>query len=150
MIHDFCSYRGLLVLSGVTTELPAIENPHLIRADDGLTALWAGAVDDVWKLGKARGVGGPWKESAVRAGEPSDPYLMTGYDRKSMTLTSDRDVSVVAEVDAAGNGTWVVYERFKLTAAQPRQHEFADAFSAYWIRFTAKPDCIISVTLHYQ
>ena len=106
MIHDFCSYRGLLVLSGVAADLSAVNNPHLIRSDDGQAALWAGAVDDVWKLGKPRGVGGPWKESAVRAGEASDPYLMTGYDRKTVTLESDRAVMVVAEVDPAGNGTW--------------------------------------------
>jgi hypothetical protein len=41
---------------------------------EGLS-LWLGATDDVWKLGKAVGVGGPWRDSLVTAGEPSDPYL---------------------------------------------------------------------------
>jgi hypothetical protein len=81
-VHDFCSYRGLLILSGVARETPA-DNPHIIRSTDGNAALWAGAVDDLWKLGKARGQGGPWKDAAVKAGEASDPYLLTGYDKKT-------------------------------------------------------------------
>ena len=150
MIHDFCSYRGLLVLSGVAADLSAVNNPHLIRSDDGQAGLWAGAVDDVWRLGKPRGLGGPWHETAVRPGEASDPYLMTGYDRKTVTLESDRAVMVVAEVDPAGNGTWVMYDRFDLAAREARRHDFTEAFSAYWIRFTAGSDCVISVMLHYR
>jgi hypothetical protein len=46
-------------------------------------------VDDLWKLGKAVGRGGPWLLAAVKPGEPSDPYLMTGYDRKTIRLAHD-------------------------------------------------------------
>ena len=78
-ISDFCSYRGLLVLSGLSTEAPA-DNKHIIRSDDGKTALWVGAIDDLWRLGKPHGTGGPWKRSQVKAGEPSDPFLIGGFD----------------------------------------------------------------------
>ena len=50
-------------------------------------SVWVGAVDDLWSLGRPRGEGGPWKDAAVKAGEPSDPYLMTGYEKKSLTLS---------------------------------------------------------------
>jgi hypothetical protein len=60
-IHDFCSYSGLFLMSGVAADAPA--NPHILRSDDGRAALWAGAIDDVWKLGKPRGLGGPWRDS---------------------------------------------------------------------------------------
>lgn len=149
MIHDFCSYRGLLVLSGVAGDAPA-ENPHLIRSDDGKAALWVGSVDDAWLLGKPRGDGGPWKDTAVKAGEASDPYLMTSYDRKSLVLTSSCDTTVTAEIEIAGSDRWVVYQRFEVKAGQPLKHEFADGFSAYWIRFTAAADCTASAMLDYR
>ena len=84
-IHDYASYRGLMLISGVDADAPAGE--HIIRSDDGRVALWAGAVDDLWKLGKPRGTGGPWKNSAIKAGVPSDPYLATGFDRKRLTVS---------------------------------------------------------------
>ena len=46
-------------------------------------------VDDLWRLGKPRGIGGPWKNTEVKAGEPSDPYVMTAYDRKQVNLTGE-------------------------------------------------------------
>lgn len=149
MIHDFCSYRGLLICSGVAGDMPR-DNPHIIRSDDGKAALWAGAVDDAWKLGKPRGQGGPWKDSKVKAGVFSDPYLMTAYDRKKLTLTSDQPATITAEIEIAGNGTWVVYERFQVSAGKSMEHGFPDAFSAYWIRFSADRDCTASATLEYD
>jgi len=68
-IHDFCSYCGLVILSGVANNAPA-DNPHILRSTDGKTALRAGSVDDLWNLGKARGKGGPWKDRAVKAVKP--------------------------------------------------------------------------------
>ncbi|MFM7742674.1 MAG: hypothetical protein ACKO8X_04180, partial [Verrucomicrobiota bacterium] len=53
-VHDYCSYRGLLVLSGVSPEA-ARDDRHVIRSDDGQAAVWVGAADDLWKLGKPRG-----------------------------------------------------------------------------------------------
>ena len=52
-------------------------------------------------LGKPRGDGGPWKDTKVKAGTASDPYLMTAYDRKSLTLSADRDVTLTAEIAVA-------------------------------------------------
>jgi len=146
-IHDFCSYRGLLILTGVAGTAP---NPHIIRSDDGKAALWAGAVDDLWQLGKPRGHGGPWLDSQVKAGIPSDPFLMTAYDKKSLTLQADRDVAVRMEVDITGTGTWVLAETFNLTAKTPLQHSFPAAFSAYWVRFVAASDCGASAQLRYE
>jgi hypothetical protein len=149
MIHDFCSYRGLLILSGVANDI-SMDNPHIIRSDDGKAALWAGAADDLWKLGKPRGKGGPWLRTAVKAGEASDPYLMTAYDRKALTLSADRDVTVTMEIDIAGDGTWVVCARFPLRSGRSFDHEFPEAFSAYWARFTADADCTATAQLLYE
>lgn len=149
MVHDFCSYRGLFIASGVST-VDALKSEHIIRSEDGKAALWAGAVDDLWKLGKPRGEGGPWLNTPVKAGEVSDPYLMTAYDKKSLTLSSSADATVTIEVDIAGDGSWVTYNKVPLKAGVNFAETFPDAFSAYWIRFTSDKDAKLSAQLSYH
>lgn len=148
-VHDFCSYRGLVIFSGIAKDAPT-DNPHILRSTDGKTALWAGAVDDLWKLGKVRGKGGPWKDTAVKSGEVSDPYLLTGYDKKHLVLTADQATTITAEVELTGDGNWVKHHTFTLKAGETLEHTFPDAFSAYWIRFTSDTDCTATATLTYE
>ncbi|QDT15718.1 hypothetical protein [Alienimonas californiensis] len=148
-IHDYCSYRGLLVLSGIDLS-DAGDNPRVIRSADGKAAVWVGAIDEAWKLGKPVGRGGPWQDTKVTAGAPSDPYLMTGYDRKSLTLSADRPTEITVEVDVAGDGTWMPYKTFRITPDAPVQHTFPEAFSAYWVRTTADADATATAQLSYD
>ena len=127
-IHDFCSYRGLLILTGIRP-FSAADNPHVRRSEDGKAAVWAGAIDDLWKMGKPRGVGGPWKETEVTPGRQSDPYLMTGYDKKTLFLSHDapKPITMDLEVDITGEGNWVSYQRFVVSSGQKLTHRFPDA-----------------------
>jgi len=135
-IKDYASYRGLLVLSGVRSDA---RGEHIVRSDDGKCALWVGAVDDLWQLGKPRGIGGPWKNTAVTANQPSDPYLLTGYDRKRVQLShqSTEPVRFRLEVDMSGDGHWVTYREFTVAPSAPTEHVFPTAFGAYWVRVAA-------------
>ncbi|MEN9991733.1 MAG: hypothetical protein RLZZ224_1435 [Verrucomicrobiota bacterium] len=148
MIHDYCSWHGLLLFTGVETK--PNDNSHIIRSADGKAALWAGVIDDVWKLGKPRGLGGPWKDQAVKSGTASDPYLMTGFDQKSLEIKSDQDTTILIEVDLSGYGNWVTYQSVPVKAGKAFAHRFDDAFSAYWIRFTSSADATVSAQLTYQ
>ncbi len=148
MIHDFCSWRGLLLMSGIADG--SASNPHVIRSADGKAALWAGVIDDVWKLGKPRGEGGPWKNTAVKKGDVSDPYLITGFDRKSMALASSVNTTIIVEVDISGWGDWVVYQKFAVEAGKELNHRFEDAFSAYWVRCTSEADASVSAQFLYE
>jgi len=150
-IHDFCSYRGLFVMTGLSPDLPE-GNPHIIPSADRGCALWVGAIDDVWRMGKPRGYGGPWMETAVAKDAPSDPYLMTGYDRKTLTLTnSSRDpVRIRVELDITGSGTWRTYRELAVQAGETVTHEFPAGFEAYWLRTTADHDGTFSAQLTYE
>ena len=46
------------------------------------------------ELGKPRGRGGPWLDTETQASTPSEPYLMTGYDHKQLTLTAENEVAI--------------------------------------------------------
>ena len=148
-IHDFCSFRGLFVMTGTHRDAPS-GNPHLIRSADGRATLWAGAIDDIWRMGKVRGTGGPWKSTAVKAGETSDPFLMTGYDRKSLQLSATSEAIITAEVDVSGNGDWMAIKTFHLKPDEFIIHHFPDAFSAYWIRFRSDRATTATATLEYR
>src|SRR5690606_19164427 len=67
-LHDYCSWRGLMIISGIETA--AVDNRHLIRSDDGQVAVWVGTIDDLWRFGKPRGTGGPWKHTPVKSHQP--------------------------------------------------------------------------------
>lgn len=146
-VHDFCSFRGLFIVSGIATNAPT-DNTHILHSDDGKTALWAGAIDDIWQLGKPRGQGGPWKDTPVKAGVPSDPYLMTAYDKKSLHLSTTTPCTITAEVDLTGDGNWVTYQEFPIE--EETTYQFPDSFSAYWIRFLTSTDTTASAILRYR
>src|SRR5690606_33963169 len=109
-ITDFCSWNGLLVLAGVKPG--ATNDGHVFADEEQKTALWFGGVDDLWKLGKPVGNGGPWKDTAVKAGQQSDPFLMTGYDRKTLTLSADTETTVTVEIDFDHQSGWHRYKTF--------------------------------------
>jgi hypothetical protein len=149
LVHDYCSYRGLFIISGIANNTPD-NNPHIIRSSDGKTALWAGTIDDIWKLGKPRGQGGPWKDSAVKKDTPSDPYLLTAYDKKTLTLTADKAITLTAEIDLTGEGRWATYQTFEVKPGAETDHTFPEEFQAYWIRFKSSEDCTATAQLVYE
>jgi len=149
-VTDFGGYRGLFLMSGVKADAPAGE--HIIRSEDGKAALWAGAIDDLWKLGKPRGEGGPWKKTKVKAGQPSDPYLMWGYDKRTLTLSHDakQAVNVKVELDLTGTGMWVTYQEAGVKAGAGISIEFEPAVQARWVRVTADAACTATAQLKYE
>jgi hypothetical protein len=140
-IFDFTSWRGLLVLSG--NLISGKPDKHYVRSEDGKVGLWLGNVDDLWKLGPPRGEGGPWLKTPVKAGRPSDRYLMTGYDRKSVRLSQEgqSEVRMTIEVDVTGENTWHSYQVISVPAGRTVEHTFPLGFSAHWVRMKAEQDC---------
>lgn len=149
-IADFCTWRGLMVLAGCRAD--AKPDGHVFAASDGSMALWFGQIDDLWKLGKPVGTGGPWKDTAVKAGAPSDPYLMTGYDRKTLRLghTANRPVTVRVEIDYSNRDFWKAYGEFAVKPGETLVHEFPADFSAHWVRVVANADCTATAQLDYR
>jgi len=142
-IPDFCSWRGMLVMAG-DQAAPTGGNLYVGEAQ---SSLWFGKTDDLWQFGKPQGWGGPWHQTKVEPGVPSDPFLMTGFDHKCLHLCHDqqRTIRFLVEVDFLGNGSWQPYE--SLTVAGYRHHEFPAGFSAHWVRLTAEEPC--TATAHF-
>ncbi len=158
IIPDFCYWRGLFVMAG-----------NQIDHDQGQpqSGLWFGNIDDLWNMGKPSGWGGPWWQTPVKAGQPSDPFLMTGFDKKVVHLAHEetKSVTFAIEVDFLGNGSWMTYKIVEVPG-NPRtnrgvlglpaegqgyvHHEFPDGFSAHWVRVTVDTDCKATVYFMYN
>jgi len=149
-VTDYGGYRGLFLMSGVKPEVPAGE--HILRSDDGKAALWAGAVDDLWKLGKPRGEGGPWLKTKTKAGQPSDPYLLWGYDKRTLTLSQNgtKTATLKVELDLTGTGLWVTYQEARLAAGAELRMEFKPEVQARWLRVTSDTACTATAQLRYE
>jgi len=148
-IHDYASYRGLLVMTGLDNES---SNAHIITSDDGKAKVWAGTIDDLWKLGKPVGEGGPWKNTQVQGGKSSDPYLIGFYDKKNVKISHDSKqvVTFTIEVEPIGHGPWMKYKEVIVKPNETFDFNFPSGFQARWIRFSADKDCIASAWLTYK
>ncbi len=149
-IYDYCTWRGLLVLSGAKPE--AAGDGHVFPLPDPQTALWFGCVDDLWKLGKPVGVGGPWKNTQVAKDELSDPYLMTGFDRKKLTLSHDAQepVQFRIEVDYSNRDFWKPYGTVTVPAGETATVDFPVGYSAHWARLATDRHCRATAVFLYE
>jgi hypothetical protein len=150
-IHDYASYRGMLIMTGVQIDDDK-DDLHIIRSEDGKAAVWAGVIDDLWKLGKPTGYGGPWKDSEVEANIPSDPYLIGFYDQKELSLshTSSEPILFTVEADPSGHGPWMKWQEIRVESGETYTYTFPDSFQARWIRFTTDQNCTATAWLEYR
>lgn len=150
-INDYASYRGMLIMTGMNPK-EGKDNPHVIISEDGKAAVWAGVIDDLWKMGKPTGKGGPWKGTSVKAGEPSDPYLIGFYDKRTLSLSHDlqEPVTFSIEVESVGHGPWMIYKEVAVAPGKTFEYEFPDHVQARWIRFTADKSAVATAWLNYE
>ncbi len=143
IVPDFCHWRGLFVMAGDQTD-NAVGQPQ--------SGLWFGQIDDLWQMGKPAGWGGPWWNTPVKAGEISDPFLMTGFDKKVVHLMHDAggEVAFRIEIDFLGNGTWATYRSVTVPPKGYVHHAFPDGFSAHWVRLRVDTACKTTAYLMYN
>ena len=146
IIPDYCAFRGLFAVGGNQTS-PNHDNNAL--GGQPQSGLWFGKTDDLWSWGKPQGWGGPWWKSDVKKDAPSDPFLLTGFQRKMLHIRTDRTATFSVEIDFMGDGTWVHYDRIHVPASGYAKHIFPDGFSAHWLRLTPLADCRATASLFF-
>lgn len=147
IIPDYCAFRGLLALAGNQTT-PNNDNNSV--AGQPQSGIWFGITDDLWKWGKPQGWGGPWRRTPVKAGQTSEPFLMTGFDKKVLHLrqTGASSATFRIEVDIIG-GEWVEYEKVTVGASGYKYHVFPPGFSAHWVRIVSETNCTATAEFIY-
>jgi hypothetical protein len=145
-IPDYCSFRGMLAIAGNENTPNSEANTVVGQPQSGI---WFGKTDDLWSWGKPQGWGGPWRKQAVQKDQPSEPFLMTGFDKKVLHLKSDKPAAFQVQIDFLGDGTWEHYERITTGASGYAYHVFPSGFSAHWVRIIPETDCTASAEFIY-
>ena len=144
-IGDYASFCGLLIMTGIDTETTG--NPHIIRSTDKHSAVWAGAIDDLWMMGQPMGHGSLWRHTHIHAKEYSDPFLVGFYEQKTIKLTnhSTHPVTFTIEADPNGSGEWMTCEEITVKGGKRESHTFPASFQARWLRVCADADVVATV-----
>lgn len=145
-IPDYCAFRGLFAVAGNQTT-PNRDNNAV--AGQPQSGLWFGKTDDLWNWGKPAGQGGPWWNAAVRKDVPSDPFLMTGFDKKMVHISTDQAADFRIEIDFTGMEDWKSYERCSTGSDGYTRHIFPSGFSAHWVRLVPEADCRATAVFFY-
>ena len=148
VLGDFCSWKGMLVLGADNASPSGGKNVTTAEPQSGL---WFGKTDDLWGFGRPSGWGGPWWRTRVRADEPSDPYLMTGFQEKCLHVENHgEDAAVVdLEVDVHGDGSFRRSARLAVGPGELTTHVFPSGFSAHWVRVVSDTATTASAQLFY-
>ncbi len=133
IVPDFCHFNGYFVMA-------SDQNDHAVGQPQ--SGLWWGNIDDLWAFGKPSGWGSVWTQENVKGGEVSDPFLMTGFDKKAVSLVCNpnENVTIDIEVDISGRGEWRTLKRLTGGSdgisgiAGMANYQFPDGFAAHWVR----------------
>ena len=150
-INDYVSYRGMVVMTGIDASKTS-SNPHIFQSADKKCTVWAGVIDDLWKLGKPVGKGGPWVNTAVEANVPSDAYLFGMYDDRTLTLSqkSTKTVEITVQLDPTGDNVWMNYKTFRVEPDKQVVFKLPKTVQARWIRFVSNEKAIATAWLEYK
>ncbi len=74
---------------------------------------------------------------------------MTGYDKGTVSVTTDTNVNITFEVDGDLNG-WHHYKTLQASAGETIEHVFPDGYSAHWIRTVAHKACTTTICFKYE
>ncbi|MCM8768615.1 MAG: hypothetical protein NC911_02885 [Candidatus Omnitrophica bacterium] len=149
IIGDFCSWNGLLGLAGDQTTPINDSNPFVGQPQANL---WFGKTDDLWHFGgKPAGWGGPWWETAVKPGQVSDPFLMTGFTPGCLHVNFQGGLTtrLSLEVDFQGTGNWQPYTEIEVKKGYA-SYVFPEGFASHWIRLIAHASGTATAQLFYR
>ena len=88
----------------------------------------------------------------MQGGVPSDPFLMTNFHRKSLSLSHDatQPVTFTVEVDFFATGEWSVYGTFTVEPGKGFTHAFPAGYAAHWVRLRADRGCVATAEFTYE
>ncbi|MBC2600345.1 hypothetical protein [Puniceicoccus vermicola] len=87
----------------------------------------------------------------MTAVNPSDAYLMYGYDEKELTLphASPSAVTFTIEVDFQADYTWYEHTTLTVQPGETLTYTFPAGFRAHWVRVTSDTNTTASAQFLY-
>jgi hypothetical protein len=143
IVPDFCFWRGMFVMAGDQTD-KGMGQPQ--------SGLLFQNIDDLWGYGKPQGWGDVWQDDTLSSGQESDPFLMTGFDKKIIHFKNygNQKVKFKIEIDFQGNNTWSEYKTVSVLPGAYQFEIFPDGYSAHWVRVTVDKTTVATVGFMYN
>lgn len=143
IVPDFCFWRGMFVLAGDQTD-HGVGQPQ--------SGLLFQNIDDLWKYGKPGGWGAVWLNDSVKSGEISDPFLVKGFDKKTVHFNNKGKITVefTLEIDFLGNGEWNTYSKILVKPGGYSFYTFPDGYDANWARIKVNTSSIVTSQFVYN
>jgi len=104
------------------------------------------------ELWKTCGMGAVWLNDSVKSGEISDPFLMTGFDKKTIHLNNNGEnmVEFKIEIDFLGDGEWNTFKTIKVNAHEYSFYTFPNGYNAHWVRLIVDKSSIVTGQFMYN
>lgn len=143
LIPDFCFWRGLFVMASDQTD-HGVGQPQ--------SGLLFQNIDDLWRYGKPTGSGAVWQNDTLQAGDTSDPFLMTGFDKKTVHLRNNakKDVEITILVDFLGNEEWNIFKKINVKGNGYDFYTFPDGYSAHWVKLKVDKESVVTAQFVYN
>jgi len=104
--------------------------------------------EDLWNWGDLKGYGGVWKNTSVGAGETSDPFLINGFDQKTIHLETDAATDYTIQVDPIGDGSWKNYDTVSFSGAG--YDAYIMTGDAVWVRVKSSNAVTATIWLNVE
>jgi hypothetical protein len=114
--------------------------------------LWFTTWEGLAQTGRPAGFGGPWLGDDVKAGVPSEPYLLAGYAQRVLHLShrAERAVTFAVEIDKTGDGRWTSYQQITVDPGGYAFHIFPASVDGQWVRLVPDRDAVRATAFfHY-
>ncbi len=137
VIPDFARWQGMLVMG--CDDASMFDNSLVGQPQSNL---WFVQPDQLDQFGPRIGFGGPWISDQVKAYDPSDPFLISGFDR-IMIFSNQQSVetlNISVEKRLRGATNWEKIEQIELKKGIPGINIFTNSGEDEWIRFTTDQD----------
>lgn len=146
---DYCWWNGQLVMA----RDDASTTGGNVWTGQSHSALWLGQLADLEEWGPPAGFGGPWLNDLVSVGVPSEPFLVRGFQQRSLHLkhAAAAPVSFAVQYDAEGTGAWQTWTNLTVPANSYVWHLLPALLEATWLRLVPAVNATgVTACLHLQ
>lgn len=135
MIVDYTEWNGGIAMAA--NDVSHFDNPLAGWAHSNLVFVEKNNLKQYGQT--AQGFGGPLVRDNLRAGRPSEAFLINGFRHRTLHLTHNlnEQVDFTIEIDPQGQGNWTTYRTIGVEADDYGYHILPAGLSASWIRVKA-------------
>ncbi len=152
VIGDFARWRDQLVFGCDDSAQREFLNRRKVKGDiegpgQSNSNIWFTSLEKPDQLGPSTASGAIWLEEEVIAGQPSEPFLFSGWPFRMAWIAnhSAHDNKLIFEIDRNGDGNWEVFKNEKLLGGESKQIIFSENESGEWIRMVSSVDAKATV-----